>query len=216
MMHRLALTVSCALLAALMVGCGDDGPSGSDDPGLVVTPVFRGVLEDDTLRLAATLNGQPAAVTWEVQHDSIATVNAEGLVTGLRAGFTAVTATSTSNPQMKRSASITVIPVPVLASGVARTGLSGATGTQRFFKIVVPAGTTKLTITMSGGTGDADLYVRFGQLPTLGTFDCAPFLGGNAESCTFDNPAVGTWFIMLDAFAAYAGARLVGTLTPAP
>jgi hypothetical protein len=215
MMPRFPLRLlSCVVVAALVVACNDDGPSGSDDPGLVVDPQFFGVLEEDTVRLEATLNGQPHAVTWDVQHDSIAEVEADGLVTGKRAGYTAVTATSTTNPNLKRSSSITVIPVPVLTPGTALTGLGGATNTRRYFKITVPAGKTELKIEMSGGTGDADMYVLFNGLPDTDSWDCRPFAGGNAETCTFANPSAGTWFIMLEAFATYANVRLLGTLTP--
>ncbi len=47
------------------------------------------------------------------------------------------------------------------------TGVSGATGSQKFWTMSVPAGATNLTISTSGGTGDADLYVKFGSAPTL-------------------------------------------------
>ena len=30
---------------------------------------------------------------------------------------------------------------------------------------------------MSGGTGDADLYVRAGSKPTTSTYDCRPYKG---------------------------------------
>lgn len=214
MLPRSAFRLSCALIAAFaFVGCDDDTPSGNDDPGLEVTPLFTGIAEGDTLRLSARLNGQPVAVTWDSQFDSVATVDATGLVTAVSGGFTPITATATSG-QMVRSASITVIPIPVLVSGTARTGLSGATGSQQYFKITIPAGITQLKFTMSLGTGDADLYVRRGARPTLDVFDCAPFAGGNAEECTFNNPAAGTWYVLLDAFAAYSGVRLVATVTP--
>ncbi len=214
MMPRSAFRLSCALLAAFaVVACDDDGPSGSDEPGLEITPLFTGIAEGDTLRLTATLNGQPVAVTWESEHDSVATVTPDGLVTAVSGGFTPITATASSG-NMIRSASITVIPIPVLVSGTARTGLSGATGSQQFFKITIPAGISELKFTMSGGTGDADLYVRLGARPTLAVFDCAPFAGGNAEECTFADPDAGTWYVLLDAFSAYSGVRLVATVTP--
>jgi hypothetical protein len=173
--------------------------------------LFTGIAEGDTLRLVASLNGQPVAATWESAYDSVATVTADGLVTGISGGFTPITATASGGV---RSASITVVPIPVLVSGTARTGLSGATGTQQFFKITIPAGRTGLRFAMSGGTGDADLYVRHGARPTLDVFDCAPFAGGNAETCNFTNPAAGTWYVLIDAFATYAGASLVATVTP--
>jgi len=50
----------------------------------------------------------------------------------------------------------------------------------------VVAGTT-FTATMTG-TGDPDLYVRFGASPTTSTYDCRPYLAGASESCTLTVP----------------------------
>src|SRR5207244_1611863 len=62
---------------------------------------------------------------------------------------------------------LTITPgVFVLSKGVAVTNLSGALGSQTFFKLTVPASQSTLSFKMSGGTGDADLYVRFGAKPT--------------------------------------------------
>ena len=54
-----------------------------------------------------------------------------------------------------------------LTKGVTVTGLSAATGGEVVYTLAVPAGATNLTITMSGGTGDAavsythlDVYKR--------------------------------------------------------
>ncbi|HST28505.1 MAG TPA: PKD domain-containing protein, partial [Rudaea sp.] len=55
----------------------------------------------------------------------------------------------------------------VLQNGVAVTGLSAATGGQLSYTMVVPAGATGLSFSISGGTGDADMYVKFGSAPTL-------------------------------------------------
>jgi serine protease len=52
----------------------------------------------------------------------------------------------------------------------------------------VVAGTT-FTAAMSGGTGDADLYVRFGAPPTTTTYSCRPYRTGNAETCTLTVPS---------------------------
>lgn len=99
----------------------------------------------------------------------------------------------------------------VLANGVALSGQSGATGAQAFYKIDVPAGQTSLTITISGGTGDADMYTKFGARPTLSTYDCRPYKTGNAETCTVTNPAAGSYYVMLNAYSAYSGVTIKAT-----
>jgi hypothetical protein len=40
-----------------------------------------------------------------------------------------------------------------------------------------------------GGSGDADLYVRFADLPTKLSFDCRPYLETSDEICAIDVPA---------------------------
>ena len=100
-----------------------------------------------------------------------------------------------------------------LQSGVAVNNISGANDSQQFFTIDVGSGATQLDVEISGGSGDADLYVRFGSPPTLNTFDCRPFLNGNNETCSFSNPSAGTWHIMLVGFSAYSGISLVATVT---
>jgi serine protease len=102
----------------------------------------------------------------------------------------------------------------VLVSGVPVTGINGASGSQQFWKLPVPAGKTSLTVTTSGGTGDADLYVRFGAKPTTTTFTCRPFVNGNNETCTIANPTAGDWYVMIRGFAAFSGVTLTGRYTP--
>ncbi len=133
----------------------------------------------------------PAAGTWYIMLRGYATY----------AGMTLVAS---------HSASVTVVS---LTNGAALTGLSDATGGEKFYKIEVPSGQTKLEITISGGTGDCDLYVKRGALPTTSSYDHRPFLFGNNESVTVDNPAAGTWYIMLRAYNAYSGLTLLASHT---
>ena len=100
----------------------------------------------------------------------------------------------------------------VLTNNTPVTGVSDSTtGGQKFWSFAVPAGQTSLTITISGGTGDADLYVQSGSKPTTTAYACRPYKNGNAETCTFTNPAAGTYWIMLNAYAAYSGVTLTGS-----
>ncbi|NZA26669.1 S8 family serine peptidase [Luteimonas sp. SJ-92] len=97
-----------------------------------------------------------------------------------------------------------------LQNGVPVTGISGASGSTRFWIVDVPAGRSSLNIAISGGSGDADLYVRRGSQPTTSAYDCRPYRTGNNESCAFSNPQAGTWHVMLRGYSAYSGVSLVG------
>ena len=101
----------------------------------------------------------------------------------------------------------------VLTKGVAATSLSAATGAYVKYTMVVPAGATNLTFTTSGGTGDSDMYVKFGSQPTDTVYDCRPYASGNAETCTFAAPSAGTYYVNLKAYAAFSGLSLVGNYT---
>jgi serine protease len=53
------------------------------------------------------------------------------------------------------------------------------------------------------GTGDPDLYVRFGAQPTLTAFNCRPFIDGPNETCNLTVPAGQTQaHIMVHGFSA--------------
>ncbi|RJE73350.1 alkaline serine protease [Pseudoalteromonas sp. MSK9-3] len=101
-------------------------------------------------------------------------------------------------------------PVTELTNGQAISA-SGANGSETMYKISVPAGSTSLAIDLSGGTGDADLYVQVGQQPTLNSYNCRPYKTGNTESCSFANPAAGDWYVMLHGYSQYSGASLKAT-----
>ncbi|ESP90348.1 MULTISPECIES: S8 family peptidase [Pseudoalteromonas] len=101
-------------------------------------------------------------------------------------------------------------PLPELDDGVA-VNASGANGEESNYLFKVPAGKTTLTVKLSGGTGDADLYVQQGQQPTQSSYSCRPYKSGNEEVCTFNNPVAGDWYIMLHGYSAYSGASLVAS-----
>ena len=97
-----------------------------------------------------------------------------------------------------------------LSKGVAVTGQSASTGSSLNYTLVVPAGASNLTFTMSGGTGDADLYVKFGSAPTDTSYDCRPYKSGNSESCSFATPSAGTYYVRIKAYSSFSGASIVG------
>ncbi len=101
----------------------------------------------------------------------------------------------------------------VLQNGVGITIADSVVNHQQNWTMVVPAGATNLSFTMSGGTGDADLYVKFGSAPTLTTYDCRPYVTGNNESCPITTAQAGTYYVMVNSYAAYSGVTLKGSYT---
>ena len=137
------------------------------------------------------------------------------------AGTYTVTLTVTDNAGATntKTASVTVSATScgglVLCSGVGVALPSVAkNGVSSNYTIVVPAGKTSVVFTISGGTGDADLYVRIGAAPTTTTYNCRPYTSGNAETCTFNAPTAGTYYVNVRAYAAYSGVTLKGTISP--
>jgi len=102
----------------------------------------------------------------------------------------------------------------VLEAGVPVAGIEGEAGSERYYGIEVPPGTSQLTVTISGGTGDVDPYVRRGDLPAPFVYDCRPLRQGNEETCTFMPPFLtpGHWYIMVRGYTAYSGVSLVANL----
>jgi vibriolysin len=98
-----------------------------------------------------------------------------------------------------------------LSKGVPATGLSGSAGSETHFYYVAPSGADEVTITMSGGSGDADLYTKKGSAPTSSSYDCRPYASGNNESCT--GTGSGTHYAMLRGYSSYSGVSLVADHT---
>lgn len=86
-----------------------------------------------------------------------------------------------------------------LTSGQPLSGQSVAKGQWRYYSINVPSGTATLTVNISG-SGDADLYTRYGSKPTSGSYTCRPYIGGSNETCVQQNPAAGQWWIGIYGF----------------
>ena len=131
-------------------------------------------------------------VVWSSSNAGNASVSGTGLVT-------MNTATGTSNigvtvDGVAQTAAITVVGSPVLVNNTPVV-LNLADGDSTSYVIQVPAGTDSLVATITGGTGDPDIYVR----PPTGTI-CTPFLSGSNETCRFANPVVGRWRIYVEAW----------------
>ncbi|AVP96742.1 hypothetical protein C7S18_05805 [Ahniella affigens] len=101
----------------------------------------------------------------------------------------------------------------VLTNGVAKTGLSGALNSQTVYTMVVPAGATGLKFVTTAGTGDADLFVKFGSAPTTTVYDCKSAGSTSAETCNIATAQAGTYYVMILGYSAYSGVSLTGSYT---
>ncbi|WP_312326431.1 S8 family peptidase [Stenotrophomonas sp.] len=95
-----------------------------------------------------------------------------------------------------------------LQNNVPVTGLGASSGASLAYTVAVPAGRSQLKVTIAGGTGDADLYVRSGSAPTDTVYTCRPYLSGNNETCTITAPAAGTWHVRVKAYTTFSGVTL--------
>lgn len=92
-----------------------------------------------------------------------------------------------------------------LQNNVGVGGVSGATGADNDYFINVPAGASNLVMSISGGSGDADLYTKFGSAPSTSSYDCRPWKSGNSESCSVASPAAGKYYIKVHGYSSYSG-----------
>jgi serine protease len=95
-------------------------------------------------------------------------------------------------------------PVRV-SSGQLIPNLMALPGQVRAFVIDVPEGATRLTLRSFGGTGDANMFVKFGAPAgnTQGAHDVAAIRPGNNALVTIASPRAGEHYVLLDPERAY-------------
>ncbi|CAM2069558.1 PKD domain-containing protein [Sulfidibacter corallicola] len=104
--------------------------------------------------------------------------------------------------------SIQVEQIPSIAPDQTVTGLNASQNGVINYKLVVPDGVGVLAVNLSGGSGDADLYVREGAKPNGSQFDYRSWNGGNGESIEISGAGGKTWYIQLHAYEAFTGVTL--------
>ena len=157
-----------------------------------------------------TLTGR--TVVWSTSNAGNATVSATGLVTNLSASD--ATNISVTVDGVAATAAIAIQGLPTLLNDTPVT-VDGAAGSFQQWIWTVPAGTASFVATITGGSGDPDIYV----IRPAGTTACAPFLSGSNETCTLSAPVTGRWRIAIEAWTpagAIAGVVLRAVLTASP
>ncbi len=85
------------------------------------------------------------------------------------------------------------------------TGILDVASMTTTFTVTVPAGASRLLLTLNGreaGANDLDLYTRLGAAPTTSVFDAASENGGMFEEIDVAAPTAGVWHVLI---ARYSG-----------
>lgn len=107
------------------------------------------------------------------------------------------------------------IPAETLQNGIPQL-VSGATGENLYFMTAVPEGATDLRFTTTGANGDADLYVRFGLLPSKENSTCASTSPSSNETCAIAPAQAGIYYALVHAFSSFNNLSVAATFTPPP
>lgn len=107
------------------------------------------------------------------------------------------------------SASQSLVVSVEVSNGEVRSGLSAGLGETLVFEIELPSGVEAFWVTLSGGSGDADLYLARGRVPTPVDYDCWSFAPENTDTCVASEPDAGRWYISLvGAVQAFDGVEM--------
>ncbi|RPI74714.1 MAG: hypothetical protein EHM45_17635, partial [Desulfobacteraceae bacterium] len=99
--------------------------------------------------------------------------------------------------------------VEILTNGRTLSGLSASKGKWLYYKIKVPAGANNFTVKTWGGSGDADLYLKFASKPTTSNNQYRSTGGTNNETCAVTSVTSGGFcYIGIYAYKAFSGLTL--------
>ena len=160
-------------------------------------------------------DGGVTSRTWSFGDGSTSTLTSPSHAYSLAGGYTVqLTAKDASNASNCVLKQVNVNPPSqALQNGVAVTNIAANVGALLPYTLVVPGGASNLHFNTSGGTGDADLYVKFGSPPTLSDFDCVSGTETTTESCVLPSATAGTWYVLVNAYSKISGVSLVGSYT---
>lgn len=152
-----------------------------------------------TSTLASPLKTYSAAGTYTV---GLTVTDNKGTKSTLKSAAVTVTGGGTSLPECPGVAQ-------QLGNNCVRSNLSATAGNYNYMYVLIPAGTRQVTITSSGGTGNADMYVStLGQWATRNYYNYGSFNSNNNESVVVANPPSGYLYVSLYGQSAFSGAQV--------
>jgi serine protease len=100
-----------------------------------------------------------------------------------------------------------------LTNNVAVGGNTGAKDATIKYALVVPAGATNLSFITYGGSGNADLYVKFGSEASASSYDVRSARPGNNEVINIATAQAGTYYVTLVGKTKFSGVSVRGSFT---
>jgi microbial collagenase len=161
-------------------------------------------------------DGSIASYSWSFG-DGTTSNQAEPAHTYTTANTFTVSLSITDNQGLTETATTTATviginpPDGVLTNGVVQN-ISGVQDSESNFTLEVPAGATNLSISINGGSGDADIFVNLGSAATQSNYQCRPYKTGNDEVCDITDIQAGTYHVMVRGYNAY-DTNLTGSFT---
>jgi hypothetical protein len=176
--------------------------ASTPNPWLAVSPTDGGVAPGGKVRVDAA-------------------INSTALPLGPSAGTITVSDPNATNPGgLTGTVNVSVEEAGILVfANPIGPFLAQPAGSLKYFILEVPDGLSEMSVRIrpgAAGSGDADLYVRYGEPPTTGAYDCRPFSSTSNETCTTSLPRAGTYYVMLRGFSAYNDVTLDVIATGVP
>ncbi|WOI60725.1 collagenase [Streptomyces fradiae] len=197
--------------------CGGTNPPGNQPP----TAAFTTSVQDLAVRFtdqSTDPDGTVAARSWDFGDGTTSTATSPAKTYAAAGTYTVkltvtddkgATATATRTVTVSAGggtvAECTGADPRELGRNCQRSGQTATTGNYAYLYLYIPAGTTRLTITTSGGTGDADLYHSSTGWPGTGSHTHRATGAGNSHTLTVDNPPAGAHYISLHAVSGFGG-----------
>ena len=88
--------------------------------------------------------------------------------------------------------------------------ISGLASSVQLFSLDAASGLDTITVNTTGGTGDADLYIKFGSDASSSNYDCKSSTSTNNETCTLPTQ-VGTYSIAIKGYSDFSDVNLIAT-----
>ncbi|MFJ6141815.1 collagenase [Kitasatospora sp. NPDC092286] len=121
-----------------------------------------------------------------------------------RAGTTAATVTVTSGGPVTLP-NCTEPRNDAMGKNCSRSGRAATAGNSDYLYVYLPAGTTTLKVTTSGGTGTAHLYYNADTWASPKAFTASSTGSGTTQSLTVTNPTAGYRYLSLYAVTDFSG-----------